>query len=345
MPKTPIKNPFLPLRHPTKDFFICDIMNAVPKDDMASMEHPIFSLSHQPDTRIRYYEHKDASIQVTPSVLGLATIHDKDILIYCISQLMHKMNAGQKISRIVRLKAYDLLVATNRQTGGRQYLLLKNSFERLAGTRVTTNIKTNDKLEISGFGLIDSWRITAKDPKSSRMTEIEVTLSKWLFNSILGKELLSINPDYFRLRKPLERRIYELARKHCGLQKEWKISLDTLHKKCGSSSPMKRFRQLIKMLVEHNHLPDYTMRYDDDIVFFENRNSEYESRKNNHSISDNPLLKTETYERAKLFAPGLDIYYLEQEWLDFWHGMGKPELNSPDAAFIGFCKRRYEKIK
>lgn len=33
-----------------RDFFQCDILDAAPKDDMSSMEHPIFSLSTKPDT-------------------------------------------------------------------------------------------------------------------------------------------------------------------------------------------------------------------------------------------------------------------------------------------------------
>lgn len=33
----------LPVRHPQRDFFVLDIADVVPKDDTASMEHPIFS--------------------------------------------------------------------------------------------------------------------------------------------------------------------------------------------------------------------------------------------------------------------------------------------------------------
>ena len=77
----------LPDRHPTGDFFVCDIFGASPKNDLGSMEHPIFSLSTRPDRRILNYEHNGAEVTVTPSVKGRATIHDKDILIYCISQL------------------------------------------------------------------------------------------------------------------------------------------------------------------------------------------------------------------------------------------------------------------
>ena len=39
----------LPDRHPQKDFFILDIADVVPKDDTASMEHPLFSLATKPD--------------------------------------------------------------------------------------------------------------------------------------------------------------------------------------------------------------------------------------------------------------------------------------------------------
>ena len=37
--------PLLPVRHSQKELFLADIADAVLKDDMASMEHPIFSLN------------------------------------------------------------------------------------------------------------------------------------------------------------------------------------------------------------------------------------------------------------------------------------------------------------
>ena len=50
------------------------------------------------------------------------------------------------------------------------------------------------------------------------MIAIEVTLSKWLYNALQAHEVLTVHRDYFRLQKPLERRLYKLARKHCGHQ-------------------------------------------------------------------------------------------------------------------------------
>ena len=41
------------------------------------------------------------------------------------------------------------------------------------------------------------------------MVEVEATVSDWFYNALLGREVLTISRDYFRLRKPLERRLYE----------------------------------------------------------------------------------------------------------------------------------------
>ena len=337
--------PLLPDRHPNPDFFVCDVLDAVPKDDMASMEHPIFSLSTKPDTRIQHYEHNGNKVEITPSVRGLATIHDKDVLIYCISQLVAKLNQGEVPSRVIRLKAHDLMVSTNRETSGDGYRRLKEAFERLAGTRINTDIMTNGERVISGFGLIDAWEIRVKDPKLGRMVELEITLSKWMYNAVIGREVLTLNRGYFRLRKPLERRMYELARKHCGKQNEWVISLDMLRKKCGSASTDKEFRRLVKAICDeytlHHHMPDYAVFLEGDNVRFVNRQTmKAPALLENHSF---PILDPETYHDARTVAPGYDVYFLQREWEAFWVESGKPELKNPDAAFIGFCKRRYER--
>jgi hypothetical protein len=74
---------------------------------MASMEHPIFSLATKPDTRVQRYEHKNVTVEIAPSVRGLAMIYDKDILIYCASQLMGKKNAGEPLGQTLHLNAHD----------------------------------------------------------------------------------------------------------------------------------------------------------------------------------------------------------------------------------------------
>lgn len=92
----------LPDRHPQADFFICDVADAVLKDLIPQMEHPFYALSKKPDTAIRRYEHEDKWIEVIPSVKGQATIYDKDILIYAVSQIMTKLNRGERVERRLR---------------------------------------------------------------------------------------------------------------------------------------------------------------------------------------------------------------------------------------------------
>lgn len=322
----------LPVRYPTADFFICDIFDAVPKGDLATMEHPLFSLSTRPDRRILEYSHNDVDITVTPSVKGLATIHDKDILIYCISQLMAALNAGRATSRRLTLKAHDLLVAVNRETSGDAYRRLREAFERLAGTRITTNIVTGDQETTTGFGLIESWEIVRKT-RGGRMVSVVVTLSDWLYRAIMAQSVLTLSRDYFRLRKPLERRVYELVRKHCGRQVDWVVTIDVLLKKSGSHSPRRVFRKMIRDMIDADHLPDYAMEeiHGDKIRFISRA-----------AVVDKfaPTPSPEALEKARLLAPGSDVYALQNDWQAFWARSGRQKLRSADAAFLGFVKRQ-----
>jgi plasmid replication initiation protein len=329
----------MPRRHPTGDFFVCDILDALPKDDMATMEHPVFSLATRPDLRVLDYSHNGVEITVTPSVRGLATIHDKDILIFCISQLMAALNAGRRVSRSLTLKAHDLLVATNRETSGDAYRRLREAFERLAGTRITTNLALDGVEVTRGFGLIEAWEIVRKS-RGGRMISVTVTLSDWLFRAVLSSAVLTLSRDYFRLRKPLERRIYELARKHCGRQESWRVSVETLLKKSGSSSPRRVFRAMLREMIAADHLPDYALAEEPgDIIRVTNRAALIEAQ----DAGQGPVLPPlagETFDAARTLAPGWDIYALEADWRGYWAASGRLRLRSPDRAFLGYVRAR-----
>lgn len=259
-------NKLLPDRNKQTNFFICDITDTF-KDDMASMEHPIFSLNKAIDLRVLRYERNNVVIEVSPSAKGLATIYDKDILLYLASALVNAKNNNEAISKVVKFSAYDYLAATNKSFGGTQYQVFKDGLERLAGTRIQTNIKTNNVEITNNFGLIDTFTIIKENSKSKAIA-VEVVLSEWFYNSILGNEVLTIHRDYFRLRKPTERRLYELARKHCGNQPSWKIKLSTIQEKIGITSQLKQFRYNIKAIIEDDHLPEYNISMENDVVTF-----------------------------------------------------------------------------
>lgn len=345
----------LPIKHTQADLFICDMFDTW-KDDQGSMEHPVFSLSTKPDHRERKYFHNGNTIEIMPSSRGLATIHDKDILLYLTSQLMHEINTRQKEgkkngqkeieapSKRVRFIAYDFFVLTNRATTKLSYERLESALDRLSGTRIKTNIKTNGKIITENFGIIDAFGIIREDQENpdSRMIGVQVKLSDWFYNSIIGNQVLTINKDYFRLRKPLERRIYELSRKHCGHQQKWKISLDLLKKKSGSSAPLYEFRRMVKKIIDLNHMPDYQIYFDQDqkdLLIIRPRVEPDLAIEHTKRL----YLKAQTYENArKVLNRNFDVYAVESEWLGFWNKTGCPELKSPDGAFINFCKKKAE---
>lgn len=244
-----------------RDFFVADILDAAPKDDMVSMEHPLFSLKAG-DMRVREYTRAGLTVTVKPGHGGCATIHDKDLWIYCISQLVEAMNRGREgIGRVVRFTAYDFLVTTGRGVSGRAYERMGAALARLRGTTIETNIEVDGYRERRGFGLVDAWRVIERD-RDDRMVAVEVMLPEWLWRSIKAKHVLTLNRAYFRLRRPLDRRIYELVRKHCGTQARWRVSLDVLHEKSGSTGTLRKFRAAIKALAESNKLPDYRVTFD-----------------------------------------------------------------------------------
>jgi plasmid replication initiation protein len=68
---------------------------------------------------------------------------------------------------------------------------------------------------------------------------------------------LSISPQYFELEGGLERRLYQLARKHVGRQRQWKIGLPLLAQKVGSAQELRFFKRDLKRIIEADNIPDY----------------------------------------------------------------------------------------
>lgn len=332
-------------KHPQGDLFVCDVADAVLKDIMPQMEHPFYSLSKKPDMKIRRYEHNGNWLEIIPSYLGLATIYDKDILIYCISHLVQSIRGDKPISSRVRITAHDLLRFTNRGVSGRDYTALSQAIDRLAGTRIKTNIRTGDEEQQDNFGLINSATIRRKHGIDGRLLWVDVDLSEWVMNAVKAQDVLTLHRDYFRLGKPIERRIYELARKHCGRQTTWSISVELLLKKCGSQGPVKLFRHTLKNVARHDHLPDYRVTLDEenDQVVFHNRETWRDAPSRLPQETELSALPTHAYEDAKQAAPGYDVYELEQAWREWWASSGKPKLESPAAAFVGFCAGRHKR--
>jgi len=209
---------------------------------------------------------------------------------------------------------------------------------RLKGASITTNIKTNKRQITEGFGLIDNYRVVESSRVKDRMIRLEITLSDWFYNSILGKEVLTINRDYFRLRKPLERRLYEIARKQCGRNSEWSIGLGKLRERVGSTSSPAKFKFFINQQVGFDHLPDYTLSLSDrDIVTFKRRTAAPLL-----DLDDLQSLKPETIAKGahivQQAGTGWDYQEIRSQFTQQLMGGFRP--SKPDGAFIEFVKKK-----
>jgi len=198
-------------------------------------------------------------------VRGRATQFDNDVLIYVISQMTEALNRGRADAhnRTVRFTVCNYLISTNKALNGRNYERLAGTFARLRGTTLQTNIRTGGTRTREIFGLIERAKIIEKSPDGERMVAVEITLSEWLFNAVQAHEVLTLHPDYFELRKPLERRLYELARKHCGHQILWNIGLDLLQLKAGSKCSLREFRRMTREIIDADTLCNYRIVLDD----------------------------------------------------------------------------------
>ena len=144
---------------------------------------------------------------------------------------------------------------------------------RLKATTIETNIKTNDLERVEGFSLLEHYKVTQYTQNRKGALELELTISDWLYRAILDFDILTLDAEYYSLTRPLDRRLYELARKHCGTKAWWICNLPLLHEKSGSTEDLRQFKKKLKQTVNRDDLPGYRVRLDEtvkpnQVVFF-----------------------------------------------------------------------------
>jgi plasmid replication initiation protein len=342
------------------DLFLDQIIDAPIKDDRALMEHPFFSLQKRPRMEPFIYDNgAGVRVEVNPGAHGMATIWDKDLLIYIASILNDRIERGDVTERTIRFPAYDFLKVTGRGTGPRAYKLFDAMLDRLQSTSIRTTIEAGGDKDRRFFSWIESAKIIERPNKNGKkvMVGVEVTLNDWMFRSIVqDRRILSINRNYFSLTMGLERRLYELARKHVGNQPEWFIGIRKLADKCGSIQASRKFKADLKRIIERGSIPDYCMELIDaadaktpfktndgkPLVRFSPLSSVIiddtpEPAPKPKQPSGPPLITTETYEAAREQFPGYDIYFLEKRWQEWTMARGTI-LKKPDRAFLAWCR-------
>lgn len=279
---TEVKPIMKELRYPQGDLFIADLYSISNLfGDMASLEFPIFALQSTKTAKTFIRDRDGLKLTISPGtdpnkpeeLLSIPTIYDADIWVYAISKLLKAADEGKPLRRTIRFTAYDFLVTTERSTGKMEYDRLLLSLQRLSRSKLRTThewrehinhakFEVCERKEIKEFGFIDAFSIgrktiIRKGKETTIMDYISITLPEWLFKAVELRAVLKLSPDYFRIDKPLHRRLYELARKHCGNQPAVTIALELLREKAGSTSALKLFKHQIKQVQAAGDLPDY----------------------------------------------------------------------------------------
>ncbi|WP_443024616.1 replication initiator protein A [Sphingomonas sp. Leaf343] len=251
-------------RAPQRDLFQLDSpLTAEIRGERSLMAFPFFALSKNAWMKPLTYDHATVSIEVRPSASGVATIYDKEIVLYIASLMAAKIEAGEDVAQDFVFTAHDLFSVTGANHSARSYGRLSEALERLQGTQIKTNIEAGGEGEEGFFSWLSEARLHYSRTKTGerRLKAVKVRLCDWLFRAILrDRQVLDYAAAYFQL-GPIERRIYEVARSTCedgpdGVAR-LEIDLATFRLQIGYQNPLSNFRAALKQIAGTDTIPDY----------------------------------------------------------------------------------------
>jgi plasmid replication initiation protein len=361
------------------DLFVPYVANLPMRDQRETMERPFFSLSKRKRLKAIEYTSRDGIfVKVTANPeFGMATIWDADVLIWAASVLNGMRKRGENdLPRTLHFHPYDLLKTIQRETGGREYKLLREGLGRLQATTVVTNIRVSRGKKHRQFSWIEGWT-DLQDEETGASRGMTLTLSEWFYEGILmDGGLLSIDPVYFSITGGRERWLYRVARKHAGGAgpEGFAISLQTLYEKSGAEGTYRRFKFEMQAIAHRNELPHFELRLEhgkgEPLLRMTRRGAAEASlpagsdappaadawpEPASHHGHASPTLSLfqaqpaetrravseETLARIRRDFPGWDLSELQREF-DGW--LADDERREPanyDAAFYGFVRQHH----
>ncbi|NNM78609.1 RepA family protein [Sphingomonas sp. ID1715] len=230
------------------------------RGERSLMAFPFFALAKNAWMKPLTYNSGAVSIEVRPSANGVATIYDKEIVLYIASLMASKLEAGEQVAQDFVFTAHDLFSVTGSNHSARSYGRLSEALERLQGTQIKTNIEAGGEGEEGFFSWLSEARLhyTKTRTGERRLKAVKVRLCDWLFRAILlDRHVLDYAHAYFQL-GPIERRIYEVARSTCE-EDRLEIDLATFRLQIGYQNPLPNFRAALKQIAAADAIPDYRL--------------------------------------------------------------------------------------
>lgn len=245
------------------DLFYSFVGETVPlRDERESMSMPLCSLSKRKRIKPIEWTSSDRKrwVKVTaPAESGIATIWDLDIVLWAISQLNEAVERDAAVGHSIRFQAYDLLKATGRHTGGKNYAELEMALRRLTGTVIETSIRADKRRGKAMFHWVEAWSHDLdQDGRSKGMT---ITVPDWIYQAVVvDRSVLAISPKYFEITSGIGRWLYRLARRHAGKQPNgWRFTMKDLHKRSGSTQVYGQFARDLRRIIDRGNFPGYAI--------------------------------------------------------------------------------------
>lgn len=352
-----------PVTDPQFDLFVPYTSDLAFRDTQETMERPFFSLAKRKRLKPIEYTSPDGSVYVkvyaTPE-FGMATIWDADVLIWAASTLNAMRKKGvNDIPRTLNFQAYEVLKTIGRDSGGRDYQLLRDALGRLQSTTIRTNIRPKGKKEERQFSWIDSWSDIV-DEVTGQSVGMTLTVSDWFHEGVLlDKNLLAIDAAYFNITGGRERWLYRVARKHAGAAgpEGFAIPMPTLFEKSGAEGTYRRFKFEMLSLAKkafsgESAIPCY------DILIEAGKGAEPSLRMIRQGLDRRattpekartqeapltPHLTDQTIQMVRRDFPGWDVYALKGDFDGWLLDTGKVLPNDYQKAFYGFAKQYHER--
>ncbi len=173
------------------------------KNEWSVMAYSFFSLARDTHQELEPYDDGRVRIEVKVTKSGVASIWDKELLIYAASLIVDRANRGEGLSPRITFAPHDFFRIAHVKNAGTAYERVTGALERLQGTQIKTNIETGGEGSDEWFSWLKTAKVNyRKDPKTGDRVLQSVTLElcDWLFRAT-GRDnrMLTYDRRYFDL--------------------------------------------------------------------------------------------------------------------------------------------------
>lgn len=232
------------------------------------LAYPFFDLARAPRRQEMRYQEMSADgnrVEILVNApRGVATIYDRDLLIYVASLLRQRVLSNPGVfddlknpeHRTFIFTLHDFCAATSRSRGD-GYDRIEHVVERLRTTSIRTTVRAGGERTKGWFNWLGegTYVRTREEEGEETGAFICAVLCEWLFKAILRDgDMLAIPEQYFHL-GPIERRLFDLAHVECR-EGDWHTTIGSLQARAGSDMLVRQFKAYLCEVGERG-LPDY----------------------------------------------------------------------------------------